>query len=259
MRIAVIGLGNIGRRHAHNLLLLGKEVMGFDPLIQRIYGDIPLATSEEYLWNWKPTHVIVCTPPSEHAGMTYRALQSGADVFVEKPLAIYADEARELVTIAKRLGRQLTIGYQLRAHASLANLPKDWDHLYIWDHQDMSSWPQATYPRNIMEEFSHELDLALWLAGAPITLTKWDIGQHHANIDFSAGARMIYVQISNNSLIYRRGITAQMADGYQYRWQFSQVENDQAYINELLAFMDGNQYATGEDGLRVCELIEALR
>jgi len=46
--------------------------------------------------------VVIATPPSTHYALCKRALQAGKHVLVEKPLAVDLDEARELVTLARR-------------------------------------------------------------------------------------------------------------------------------------------------------------
>jgi predicted dehydrogenase len=58
--------------------------------------------------------VHVLTPNSSHAQITVDALNSGAHVMCEKPMAKTAKEARTMLEAAKKTGKLLTIGYQNR-------------------------------------------------------------------------------------------------------------------------------------------------
>jgi scyllo-inositol 2-dehydrogenase (NADP+) len=53
--------------------------------------------------------VVVATPNREHVPAARAALGAGADVVVDKPLAVSAAEGRELVDEARRAGRLLTV------------------------------------------------------------------------------------------------------------------------------------------------------
>ena len=66
----------------------------------------------------KPDAVAVCTYPGTHAGLTIKALESGAHVFCEKPLAPNIEDAQSMVDAAKKHGKKLVIGYILRVHPS---------------------------------------------------------------------------------------------------------------------------------------------
>src|SRR5690606_13389412 len=47
-----------------------------------------------------------------------RAMEAGAHVFVEKPLAASIDDAKKMIETARRLSRKLVVGYILRHHPS---------------------------------------------------------------------------------------------------------------------------------------------
>jgi predicted dehydrogenase len=55
--------------------------------------------------------VVVATPISTHADLAARALRAGKHVFVEKPLADSSQKSRDLVEIARQLGRTLMTGH----------------------------------------------------------------------------------------------------------------------------------------------------
>ena len=73
---------------------------------------------DEALATLEPDVVSVNTLPDTHAEFAIKAMQAGAHVFVEKPLADTAAKAEEAVATARRTGRKLVIGYILRHHPS---------------------------------------------------------------------------------------------------------------------------------------------
>jgi predicted dehydrogenase len=58
--------------------------------------------------------VAIATPTIHHAAMTFAALNAGAHVLCEKPMAMNADEARQMLERAEALGRVHAIGHELR-------------------------------------------------------------------------------------------------------------------------------------------------
>jgi UDP-N-acetylglucosamine 3-dehydrogenase len=121
-RIAVVvGCGSIGQRHAR---LLGEradiEVWGCDPSEKNLaeaQQKAPLArTFSDYRQALKsrPDLVWVCTPNRLHAPVAIEAMQAGADVLCEKPLADTLEAGQAIVDAVKSTGRTLMVGYTLR-------------------------------------------------------------------------------------------------------------------------------------------------
>jgi len=71
-------------------------------------------TAEELFKHPGLEAVHICTPNGTHASLTIAALEAGLHVMCEKPMAISAADAEEMVTTAKRCGKLLTIGNQGR-------------------------------------------------------------------------------------------------------------------------------------------------
>jgi predicted dehydrogenase len=65
------------------------------------------ADAQEIIANPDIDVVAVATPVSTHFELARAALEAGKHVVVEKPLCATADEARRLVDLAKRVGRQI--------------------------------------------------------------------------------------------------------------------------------------------------------
>ena len=61
----------------------------------------------------RPDIVHVCTPPPAHFSAAHAALEAGAHVYVEKPFALTADDARVLLALAAAKRRLVCAGHQL--------------------------------------------------------------------------------------------------------------------------------------------------
>ena len=60
-----------------------------------------------------------------HKEYTIRALRAGKHVICEKPMALNAIEAQEMIDVAKEVGKKLFIGYRLhysRFHSEIMRL-----------------------------------------------------------------------------------------------------------------------------------------
>ena len=114
MRVAVLGQGSIGRRHAGNLLELGHEVVAWDPVAGALDGTETAPSVEDALGHAEAA--IVASPSSEHAAQARLALEHGCHTLVEKPLALTAAEADPLVALADERGLVLGVAMNLRFH-----------------------------------------------------------------------------------------------------------------------------------------------
>jgi predicted dehydrogenase len=125
-RVLVVGLGNMGLSHALAYTRIdGFEVVGVCErriaerrLPKALAGAERYAAFSEALISSKPDVVSINTWSDTHADYAIAAMEAGAHVFVEKPLAETVEDARRVVDTAKRTGRKLVVGYILRHHPS---------------------------------------------------------------------------------------------------------------------------------------------
>ena len=125
IRTLVVGLGQMGQSHAlayHRNE--GFEIIG---LVNRTAVSLPAELRGYPMLDGfdaglaeKPDLVSVNTYTDSHADYAVAAMEAGAHVFVEKPLAPSIDEAERVVATARRTGRKLIVGYILRHHPSYA-------------------------------------------------------------------------------------------------------------------------------------------
>lgn len=128
LRTLVVGLGNMGRSHA--LAYHANPDFEIVGLVNRSTVDLPEALRSypmsqdfaEALARLKPDLVCVASYSDSHADYAIAAMEAGAHVFVEKPLATTVADAERVVEAATRLKRKLVVGYILRHHPSWQRL-----------------------------------------------------------------------------------------------------------------------------------------
>lgn len=128
IRTLVAGLGTMGRSHAlayHRnpefelVGLVNRSTPRLDPDLAP-YEITP--DFYEALARLKPDLVNISTYTDSHADYACAAMEAGAHVFVEKPLAGTVQDARRVVDCAVANGRKLVVGYILRHHPSWMRL-----------------------------------------------------------------------------------------------------------------------------------------
>lgn len=66
--------------------------------------------------------LVVATLPATHSYFAIRALSRGKHVFVEKPLALKLEDAKEMIRVAKKEKRILMVGHLLLYHPAIKKL-----------------------------------------------------------------------------------------------------------------------------------------
>lgn len=72
----------------------------------------------EALARTQPGAVCISTYSETHADYAVAAMEAGADVFLEKPVADTLADCERVIATARRLGRKLLVGYILQVHPS---------------------------------------------------------------------------------------------------------------------------------------------
>ena len=189
MRVAVLGLGSAGARHARNLVELGHEVVGFDPAPPPAPEAVARAESLDRAIAAAEA-VIVASPSSLHAEQALACLERGRHVLVEKPLAVTVAEAERTAEAAERAGVVCGVAMNLRFHHGILELKRLLDEGALGTARlarasfgyDLRLWhPGSDYRRGysaradlgggIVLDAIHELDYLLWLLGPVKTVS----------------------------------------------------------------------------------------
>ena len=120
MKVAIVGSGLISGHHLSAATTYkGVDVVGIADLDrQRAEAQASrfglrgvFSSLDEMLSAVKPDVVHVLTPPHSHAALVTQAVDAGAHVYVEKPMALTQSECSQMTAAAIRAGRQLCIGH----------------------------------------------------------------------------------------------------------------------------------------------------
>ena len=266
MRLAIIGVGSIGSRHARNAKALGHEVCLYDADHRKA---APMA-HELGLPGWSESFdvfdgdaVLICTPASTHAAVAKRVLDTCGAValFCEKPLALSVDDCEVFRTWPHPTTQ---VGYMLRFHSAIRRMraicPSPTGGGFYVD-CDSREWPGSQYAE-MMLELSHELDLALSF-GAPACLNSSSkIAEHRATL-WLGGAHMNWlVDLDDRCEHYLRHwmIGSSEDDGTLVRIHSRDEMGDEMYRDELAHFLDCAQRGVPTevsfaDGIRVLDVI----
>ena len=82
---------------------------------------------QDVLDSEQPDALWVCTPPLAHRDPTLAALERGVHVYLEKPVARTADDARAIVAAAEAADAVCAVGYQWHATEVLDDLRRALD------------------------------------------------------------------------------------------------------------------------------------
>ncbi|MGA2936350.1 MAG: Gfo/Idh/MocA family oxidoreductase [Syntrophobacteraceae bacterium] len=120
IRVGIIGCGKVADQHAVQIQRIpGAEIAAVcdsEPLMarqlrERFNALRYFSSAQEMLAACKLDVVHITTPPQSHFQLGRICLESGCNVYIEKPFTLNTGEAEELIDIAQRRGLKLTAGH----------------------------------------------------------------------------------------------------------------------------------------------------
>lgn len=212
-RVGIIGTGNISRSHmaGYKRLRDRVEVVAACDIdeakltayckeygIPKQYTDFNEMMAKEEL-----DCVSVCTWNSVHKDATIAALRGGAHVLCEKPMAMNAQEAEEMLAVSKETGKLLQIGFVRRFGNDAAALKDFIDDGVFGD----IYYAKATYLRRsgcpggwfgdkarsgggpLIDLGVHVIDLVRYLAGLPTPVSAYGSTYDNLGPDRASGGQ----------------------------------------------------------------------
>jgi UDP-N-acetylglucosamine 3-dehydrogenase len=183
VRVAVIGLGTMGRHHVR--VLDQMDEVALVGVADSSAAALARATQRrdyhgytnfrEMLIRERPDLVIVVVPTSLHREVALAAMQSGAHVLIEKPIASTLAEARQLVATSKRHNRRIAIGHIERFNPAIVALKQRLDEgqlgrVFRLHARRMSPFPARISDVGVVIDLAtHEIDIARYLLGTEPT------------------------------------------------------------------------------------------
>ena len=220
IRLGIIGIGKMGSEH-YRLILGGKcseisltAVADLRPERRdwaretlpgvQVFGD-----GRELIGSGCCEAVLIAVPHFQHEPLAVAALEAGLHVLCEKPAAVQADRAEQMIRAAKKAGKTLTFMFNQRTNCLYREMKRildsgelgalkrmNWiitDWYRTQQYYDSGSW-RATWAGEgggvLLNQCPHQLDLLIWLCGMPSAVTaqcregKW----HHIEVEDDVSA-----------------------------------------------------------------------
>jgi inositol 2-dehydrogenase len=183
--IGVLGVGEMGRRHAENIrrLVPQARLLGVADLAaaraQQVAADLEVEHSfgnlEDMLERKEIECVLIASPDKFHAQAVRTAAAAGKDILCEKPLATNLGDARSALAAVAKAGVRLQVGFMRRYDAGYATAMRRIEAGEIGEPvifksigRDKDAPPIAAYQSKLngmllYNNTIHDFDLARWL------------------------------------------------------------------------------------------------
>lgn len=192
--IAVIGCGYWGKNIVRNMSEIGAlyAVSDNNPdLLAKTAAqyDVKALSFDDVLADAAIKGIAIAAPAALHYKLCKAALESGKDVFVEKPLALTTSDAKDLCGIAKQEGRVLMVGHLLQYHSAYLKLKElvsngDLGKLrYLYSNR--LSLGKIRNEEDVLWSFApHDISMILGIVGkAPVAVSA--VGNYGLNPDIA--------------------------------------------------------------------------
>lgn len=180
IRVAIYGLGNIGRVHFSNLLSIRgcgvRGVFDADPkracAVAASSGVKVYRSAEELLEDNGVDAVVIATPANSHRELGIQALEAGKHIFVEKPLAGTLADAIALTDAARASRFVAQAGFCERFNPHYIEAKRAASNRRLGRIRSIQTSRVAPYAFSnpqwelgALDTAVHNLDLILWLVG----------------------------------------------------------------------------------------------
>lgn len=198
VRLAVVGAGTIGRKHlqviaeepAATLVAIADPAAAARALADE-YGVRHFTDAGSLLKETRPAGVIVATPTEHHLAPALAALDAGAHLLIEKPIAATLDEARQIAATARAAGRRVLVGHHRRYYAlvhkareivqggtlgQLVGVTGQWTALKA-ESYFAPAWRRGRLAGPVLTNLIHELDTLRYVCGEISSVAAETAGQ----------------------------------------------------------------------------------
>ena len=192
--IGVVGVGEMGRRHAENLRrnvpdarLIAIADVSEDRArraAEELEIDLHYSSLDAMLENKDIQAVVIATPDKFHARAIQLATRAGKDILCEKPLALNLPDARAALTATEKAGTRLQVGFMRRYDPAYAAAMQRIEAgeigipvIFKSIGRDKDQPPLSAYESNVngmifYTNTIHDFDLARWLMQDEVTTVQ---------------------------------------------------------------------------------------
>ena len=202
MRVAVIGVGYLGRHHARIVSSLpGVELAAVVDINRDRAEQVASEHGARALTDWRDVRglaeaVTVATPTETHLEIAEPLLDAGVHVLVEKPMTSTTTDAQRLLTAAAKSGATFGVGHTERFNPAVAAARTVVREPRFIEVHRLGTFPERSLDIDVVFDLMiHDLDLVLqFVAGAvtaidavgvPVLTPRIDIA--NVRLKFSSG------------------------------------------------------------------------
>jgi len=179
VRIAVIGVGALGRHHARILAQLPDVelagVVDINEARAREIGGVvnaPWSTNASEMLG-RVDAVTVAVPTESHLNVALPFLQRGTAVLVEKPLARDAGEARQMMAAAAASGAVFAVGHTERYNPAVTAVRPLLDHPRFIEVHRLGTFPDHSLDIDVVFDLMiHDLDVVLSIVPSEVVAVE---------------------------------------------------------------------------------------
>ncbi len=168
MKVAVIGVGYVGKEHARLYAELPDvELAGVVDVLRpraeevaALYKTTPFTDYREILG--KVDAATLAVPTIDHGRIGIDLLENGVDVLVEKPIASSLEEGRELIDRARRNRRVLQVGHVERFNPVVAAAREAATRPQFFEIHRLAAFsPRSLDVDVVLDLMIHDIDIVL--------------------------------------------------------------------------------------------------
>jgi predicted dehydrogenase len=176
VKIAVIGVGQLGRHHARILATLPDvELAAIVDLNHERANRVAAEHRTRAFTDWRDVAtsvdaVTIATPTETHSAIAESLLESGIHVLVEKPMTRTTAEADRLIAAAAKGGATLAIGHTERFNPAVAAARTFVREPRFIEVHRLGTFPDRSLDIDVVFDLMiHDLDLVLDFVGGEVT------------------------------------------------------------------------------------------
>ena len=209
IRTGVVGCGKVAHLHARALLNLeGAKFVGVHSrsaeraeAFGKAYGVPAFGSVEELVRSGGAQVVLVCTPHPEHAAPAIEALEAGAHVLVEKPLASSIEDCDRMIHRASAKRRSLGMISQRRLYPAVRRMKQavadgkigvpvlgiatllGWRSEEYYASDPWRGSPLGEGGGVLLNQGSHLVDILQWIMGPVVEVSGYAGNMNHPFIE----------------------------------------------------------------------------
>jgi len=175
LRLAIVGAGHLGRIHAR--IAAALEDVQLTAVVDPVAENRALVTQETGAPAFSDIRelfgladaAILATPTTTHAAVAKDLMHGGLHLLIEKPITTTADEAEQLVVLARRQQLTLQVGHVERFNPAFTSVQEKLkDPKYIEARRQSGYTFRSTDIGVVLDLMIHDIDIVLSLVQSPL-------------------------------------------------------------------------------------------